>query len=323
MSRFIDAERLEAHRRDNLVQTAMLLGGIGLLTVVSTWLLWGIIGSLIAIAVMVTLFLLGPRVRPETVMRLYRAERVDQRHGGQLLRLVGALAERAELPATPGLYVVPSMTLNAFATGKPGNPAIAVTEGMLRRLSLRELAGVLGHEMSHIRNNDLLVMGLADVMTRLTQMLSYVALGLAILNIPTILLGGTPFPWLAILLLYLAPAVSSLLQLALSRAREFDADLEGAGLTGDPEGLASALAKLDRLQGRFWEDLMLPPARKVPYPSLLRSHPETDQRIARLADLVRQPEAPPIVLIDEPMFSFVGLGPGDMTPRRRWPGLWY
>ena len=327
MGPFLDAERQVEHRARNLTHSLLMIGGIGLLMLVSAWLIaawWGMLLAALSVALMV---LLAPRVSPETVMRLYRAKPVDDRHGRQLLRLVSILAERAELPHPPKLYVVPSSTLNAFASGSRERAAIAVSEGLLRRLSLRQLAGVLAHEMSHIRNDDLLVMGLADAMTRFTQMLAYLALGFAALNIPAWLLGLDTFSWVAIALLYLAPAGSSLLQLALSRTREFDADLEGAGLTGDPAGLAAALGSLECSQGRIWEDLMLPPTRRVPFPSLLRSHPETAERIARLGALAnnpgRQADARPIVFVDEPMFFLVGLGPAEMAPRHRWPGLWY
>ena len=323
MGPFLDAERHAEHRTHNLLHSVLMIGGIGLLMLISSYLIASWAGVVVAALSVALLAFFGPRVKPDAVMRIYRARPVDQRHGAQLLRIVEVLSDRAELPTTPRLFVVPSATLNAFASGTPERAVIAVTEGLLRRLSLREVAGVIAHEMSHIRNRDLAVMGLADAMTRYTQMLAYVAIFMAILNGPAWLLGVPIFPWAAIALLYLAPAVSSLLQLALSRTREFDADLEAAGLTGDPVGLASALGSLERLQGNFWEDLMLPPTRRVPYPSLLRSHPDTGDRIARLTDLARHALARPMSYPEEPMFTLVGLGPGEMTPRHRWPGLWY
>jgi heat shock protein HtpX len=257
-------------------------------------------------------------------MRLYRARQVDPARGGQLIAILEELARRAELSRVPRLYVIPSAMLNSFATGNLANPAIAVTEGLLRRLTLRETAAVLAHEMSHIRNNDLWIMGLADIMSRFTQSMSYVAVMLAILNLPGTLLGDAPVSWWAILLLYLAPAISSLLQLGLSRAREFDADLEGALLTGDPMGLASALRRLEESTGRFWEDLMMPvPARRIPIPSVLRSHPLTEERVARLLTLQRRPDLPQIVIEEAPMVSMVGWGPIEMRPRYRFPGVWF
>ena len=129
---------------------------------------------------------------------------------------------------------------------------------------------------------------------------------------------------LALALLYLAPTASSLIQLGLSRTREYDADLEGASLTGDPEALASALEKLERYQGHFWEDMRLPvPGRRIPQPSLLRSHPRTEDRVARLRALSERPMLPHLAVAEEPMVSLVGLGPVAMRPRYRWTGVWF
>jgi heat shock protein HtpX len=320
----LDETRRRAHKLRNDLQTAVLVVGLGLLTGFCAWLLWSWTGVVLTIAWLGILYALAPRLPPGVVMRLYRARPLDRQHGDQIVHIVGELARRAELPAIPRLYVIPSMTLNAFATGTRENAVIGVTEGILRRLTLRELAGVLAHEISHVRNNDLAVMSLADVMTRFTQALSYLALFLAIFNLPAILLGDSDVSLLALLLLYLAPTIGSLLQLGLSRTREFDADLEGAQLTGDPSGLASALSKLERYQGHFWEDMMFPvPARKIPQPSLLRSHPATEDRIARLEALEHGELQPPIEVIEEPMVSLVGLGPIAMRPRYRFPGVWF
>jgi heat shock protein HtpX len=315
---------LRDHRRRNLLQSMALLGGIGILLVLATALVWGATGAALSTIVLASLFLLAPRVPPEAVMRLYRATYVPPNGPSQLSSLVDVLAYRAGLAQRPKLYVVPSMTLNAFATGSPDNSAIALTEGLLRRLTLREISGVLAHEISHIRNNDLEVMGVADVMTRFLQLLSYVALALAVLNLFAMLSGEQVVSWWTVVLLYLAPALSSLLQLRLSRSREFDADREAAGLTGDALGLASALKQLETYTGHFWEDLMFPvPARRVPQPSLLRTHPTNDERITRLLSLQAEPRHEPIVIVEQPMVSLVGLGPIEMRPRYRWPGLWY
>ncbi len=325
MSPFLNPDRLNAHRSRNLKQSVVLVLGMTLIVVVSASLIWSWAGAVAAGVFVLVLSLFGPRVPPEAIMRLYKGIPVDARHGAQLHRLVEVLADRAELARHPRLYVIPSTTLNAFATGTPANAAIGITEGLLRRLDLRQLAGVLAHEMSHIRNNDLRVMAMADALTRFTQLLAYLGLFLAVLNIPAALLDLETISWTAVLLLYFTPTLMSLLQMGLSRTREYDADLESAGLTGDPAGLASALDVLERYQGRFWEDMMLPvPARRIPYPSLLRSHPDTASRIARLKELESRPRvARPIVVGDEPMFTLVGHGPAGMMPRHRLFGLWY
>lgn len=323
-SPFIDAERQVEHRWRNLVHSVLLIGGLALIAFACFWLVWGWTGALVAVGMVGLMLLFSPRIPPEAVMRMYRAREVDPRWGGDLMRVLDALAARAELPRRPRLYVIPSSTLNAFATGTEARAAVAVTDGLLRQLSLREVAGVVAHELSHIRNNDLLVMGLADVMTRLTQLFSLLAVMLAVLNVFAWLAGAETIPWLAIAALYLAPTASSLLQLGLSRTREYDADLEAAMLTGDPLGLASALRQLERTQGRFWEDLMLPvPGRRVPQPSLLRTHPETEDRIARLIELSRRPAQAPIAMVEMPAMALHHLGGPRSRPCRRWSGLWY
>jgi len=324
MTPLLDENRRHQHKQRNQLQSALLVGGLGLVTAFSAWLLWDWTGVLLMLVSVGAVYAFAPKVPPEIVMRMYRAQPLDPRHGEQITYIVDVLSKRADLPAPPTVYVVPSMTLNAFASGTPDKALIAITEGLLRRLSMRELTGVLAHEMSHIRNNDLAVMGLADVMTRFTQVLSYLALCLAIFNLPGLLLGDSDISLLALLLLYLAPTIGSLLQLGLSRTREHDADLEGAQLTGDPRGLASALEKLERYQGTFWEDLAFPvPSRRIPQPSLLRSHPPTEERVARLLALENREMMPPIEVAEEPMVSLAGVGPGSMRPRYRFPGVWF
>lgn len=311
----------------NLWHAGLLFFAFFVLVTIPTVLLWGVAGLAGAVVLLALVWPLARRMPPEAVMRLYRATRIPHDES-QLSSLVDVLAFRADLSQRPDLFVIPSATLNAFAAGSREHSAIAVTEGLLRRLSLSETAGVLAHEMAHIRNNDLLVMGLADVITRVLQLMSYAALGLALFNIFAFATGEDMISWWAVLLLYLAPALSSLLQLGLSRAREFEADRTAVALTGDAAALASALRRLETYTGHFWEDLMFPvPARRVPHPSVLRSHPETEDRIRRLMALDGQSEAPqrhaPLVIVEQPMMSLVGYGPGDMRPRYRWPGLWF
>jgi len=320
----LDADRRRQHKVRNQLQSALLVGGLGLLTAFCAWLLWSWAGVFVSLAWIGLIYVLAPRLPPEMILRMYRARPLAPGNGGQIAHIVEVLSRRAELPAAPPVYIIPSMTLNAFAAGTPDKAVIGITEGLLRKLSLRELAGVLAHELSHVRNNDLAVMSLADVMTRFTQVLSYLAVFLAIFNLPAMLLGDSDVSLLGLLLLYLAPTIGSLLQLGLSRTREYDADLEGAMLTGDPRGLAAALDKLERYQGRFWEDLMLPvPGRRIPQPSLLRSHPPTVDRVARLLALEHKELLPPIEVVEEPMVSMVGFGPGTMRPRYRFPGVWF
>jgi heat shock protein HtpX len=215
---------------------------------------------------------------------------------------------------------------NAFALGSRSRPYVAVTDCLLRRLDPRELAGVLAHEISHIRSNDLRVMGLADMLSRGTRMLSWIGQLLLIINLPLMLTGQVMVPWLAILVLLVAPTASALLQLALSRTRELDADLNAVRLTGDPRGLARALARLEQLKGGILSRILLP-ERGNPEPSLLRTHPVTEQRIRRLLELDEARQPHPAVL-RHPVPEGPGLLPAmpraRMTaPRWRVSGLWY
>jgi heat shock protein HtpX len=318
----LDASRRRAHKARNVRQSLLLVGGLTIVTAFSAWLLWSWPGVIVTMVWVLGLYLFAPRVPPEMVMRMYRATRLDPRGGDQITPIVAALSRRAELPAVPEVYIIPSTTLNAFATGRPEKAVIGITEGLLRRLTPDELAGVLAHEISHVRNNDLAVMGLADVMTRFTQMLSYLALFLAFFHLPRILAGEGDLSLMGLLILYLAPSIGSLLQLGLSRTREYDADLEGAFLAGTPRGLVSALRKLERYQGRFWEDLAFPvPGRRIPQPSLLRSHPTTEERVARLRDAEGRQTLAPIEVAPEPFAALAGAA--ALRPRTRWPGVWY
>jgi heat shock protein HtpX len=218
------------------------------------------------------------------VLRMYKARPVGEFEFPAGHRIVAELAARADLPAVPKIYVVPSRLMNAFAVGRRDNSAIAITDALVQGLTRRELAGVLAHEMSHIANEDLKVMAFADMVSRYTSVMSTVGIMSLLFNIGGFAAGsGMAVPWLAILILMASPTIGALLQLAISRTREFDADLGAVMLTGDPDGLALALAKLERIQGRIWERML--PGARIPDPSILRSHPLTKDRINRLMEL--------------------------------------
>jgi len=204
---------------------------------------------------------------------------------------------------------------------------IAVTEGLLRRLTLRETAGIVAHEIAHIRNGDLTAFKFADWLSRLTPVMALTGLALAFANLILAAEGFQAAPWAAVVLLCSAPALSSLLQLSLSRAREEDADSVAVMLTGDAMSLASAVNRMQATTGETLDDVRLPiPARRIPYPSLLRAHAPDKTRIARILAEPRQVSAAPfdpLVIVEQPMVSLVGYGPGDMRARMRWMGLWY
>jgi len=307
----------------NIAQAGVLLAGFGALLAAVLWPEFGRGAVVIAILAGAGIVALASRVSPGTIMRIYGARPYQAGDLAQFDRITSVLAHRAGLRRAPQLYVVPSMLLSAFSVGSSQRFAIALTEGLLRRLTMREVAAVLAREVAHAQRGDLLVLGIADFVSRCAQGLYYAGLALAALNILRGISGGEPVSWLSVVLLILAPTLMTLLQLALSRAREIEADRAAALLTGDPLGLASAVSRLDASPGSPLDDLIPPvPARQVPLPSMLRYPPPADRRIARL-NTFQAPPMPPLDIAEGPRISLVGVGPIEMRPRYRWPGVWF
>lgn len=317
----LDLTTRRLHKLRNLVQSALLLLGMLLLLSACAWLLFGVDGMLWALGGWALALLLSPGLSPGLVLRLYRAQRLLRWQFPEGYEILDQLSNRAGLARSPALYYVPSATLNAFTLGRSADAVIAVTDGMLRALSPREFAGVLAHELSHIRNRDLWVMSLADSIGRLTNLMSLFGMLLLVVGLPLFLVGFANVPWLLALLLLFAPTLGNLLQMGLSRAREYDADLDAAELTGDPAGLASALIKLEHHQSQLWERLLLP-GRNIPDPSLLRSHPPTESRIERLMSLYPEPD---MGIGETGRRLYLDDGPFVATSRPRWrvSGLWH
>ncbi len=319
------AELRRRHKSVNVLHSLLLLGGMVLLLALCGFILAGVEGVLWALLGGGISLLFSPRLSPRMVLGMFGARRLSYAEAPVLFDALAAIARRAELPAVPELWYVASPALNAFAVGNRRQSAIAVTDGLLRALSLRELAGVLAHEISHVRNNDLTVMGLADTVTSLTRLMSVFGMALLILNLPLLMMRQEGVPWLLVLLLIAAPWIGVLLQLALSRTREFDADLDAAHLTGDPEGVASALARIERLQHGPWEGLRFPGRRRAQnIPSLLRTHPGTEERVRRLMEL----RAPPPVMPGLDAYALhapptLAMPTALRRPRYRIGGYWY
>ncbi len=222
-----------------------------------------------------------------------RAQPVTEQEMPEYHRIVRELATLAEMPM-PKLYVTPERQPNAFATGRsPNHAAVAVTAGILEALSWDELRGVLAHELSHIRNRDILIGSVAA------------AVALAITFVARIVMWGAIFgggsdedqnPLATLALVLLAPIAAMLLQMALSRSREYEADRTGAHLIGDGEPLARALLKIDQYAHRVPMDVNPAQAqayiinplsgRRVQFGNLFRTHPITEERVARLRSFV-------------------------------------
>lgn len=307
------------HRLFNALQSLALLAAMATLAGYLGWVLLGPDGLAGAALLATVAAALGPRVSTPLVLRLSGAFALHSAQAPELYRLASVLAARAGLPKTPTLWYVPSRAMNAFATGRRDDGAIALTDGLLRRLAPRELAGVLAHEIAHLAANDVWVMTLADTVGRITAVLSLFGQMLLLAWLPAALLAGAEIPLAPLAAMVLAPAVSVLLQLTLSRTREYGADAAAAELTGDPLGLASALQTLERLQGGWLERLFL--ARP---PRWLRTHPQTSERVRRLLAIERArrrtPAAPHWDWSTDPFFGRAEI---VRAPRWHWSGLWY
>ncbi len=280
----LDHTRLRARRIRNALQTSLLIVGMSLLLGLCGWIVAGPQGLVIAGLFSALGLVLGMQSPTAMVLRLVAARPLPREGFDELRRTVARLAERAGLPAPPSLYYIPSPLLNALSLGNRNAAAIAMTSGLLQRLELRELVAVLAHELSHIRHGDIRVMTLANVIARLTRSMSFLGLVLLLANLPLFLAEAGRVPWLLIVILVAAPLAETLLQLALSRSREFDADLDAAALTRDPAALASALTAIERHDVRLWRRLLLP-AGGARQPSVFQSHPTTKARIKRLREL--------------------------------------
>jgi heat shock protein HtpX len=313
----LDPQIRQRQKARNALQTLLLLGSLVLVAAALAWLLFGTTGLVWMLIAGGVVLLVRPRIPTRTLLAMYGAVPLPPEYVPGLHQAVQVFAERAGLRSVPVLYYVRSRVPNAFATGRGDDAALAVTDGLLRHLTAREVVGVLAHEVSHVRAGDTTVMSLSDAISRFAQMLAYLGMFSIIFTLPFTFAGDARLLLFSLVLIAL-PYVVTLLQLALSRSREFDADLAGAGLTGDPEGLASALESLERSAGRIWERTMLPRGR-LPDPLVLRTHPATEERTRRLRELV-------------PRDRQRWLGPAEPTPpaghahvpgspRLRFPGI--
>lgn len=282
---------------------------------------WGLLAAVLASALLVRY---GPSVSADTMLSLYRAQPIAPRQGAALRGALATLATRAELKSTPAIAIIPSMAVGAFSAGHEPRTAILMTEGLLRRYSLREIVTITAHEIAHMKAGDLPFFALADVMTRLAQALCY--LGTALFAVDTLawLIGEDLVSWWVVALLLLAPCLNSQLQLALPRQREYDADRLASSLLGSTDQVAALALAMEPDFGTPFDDFRFPlPQRRSPIPSPARAHLAGSIRADRLREGDPPSLLPPLTITDEPLVSLVGVGPIEMRPRNRWPGLWF
>lgn len=231
------------------------------------------------------------------VLRMYNAQPVSESEAPELYRMVADLARRADMPM-PRVYVIPEQTPNAFATGRnPQNAAVAATVGLMEMLTPRELAGVMAHELAHVRNRDTLIMTVSAALAGAIGYLAQFAM------FAGSMFGGRsdddegPNPLVAIIGMVIAAVAAPMIQMAISRSREFIADETGARLTGDPLALADALRKIEGWSRQIpihsgspatAHLFIINPFSGGGLASLFSTHPSTQARIERLEGLARR-----------------------------------
>ncbi len=277
------------HKLKNFIHTlALFLCMGGILSLVG-FILAGIDGILWAAFLGMLILVISPNISPSFIFSMYEGRLLSAHDAPGLHQIIRELSARADLPAPPALYYLPSQMMNAFSVGTSANSAIGLSDTLLNTLTMREIIAVLAHEISHIQHNDVRVMTYADVISRITNTLSLTGFLLIFLNLPLFFLGLVTISWSALGVLIIAPNIMSFLQLSLSRMHEFDADHQAVLLTGDPEGLAMALSKLEAYDASMI-DMLLGRSHSAPIPSILRTHPDTEERIKRLLQLKKRPE---------------------------------
>jgi heat shock protein HtpX len=278
----------------NWFKTGMLMAAIMALFGVVGGMLGGGQGMLFALLIGAGTNLWAYWFSDSMVLRMYNAQEVDAASAPQVYGIVEELVRNAGLPM-PKVYVIDEAQPNAFATGRnPEHAAVAVTTGILQLLSTRELRGVLGHELTHVKNRDILTSTITASIAGAISSLGWFMSGFGRRDGD----GGGINPIASIVVLILAPIAAMLLQMAISRAREFEADRGGAEISRDPRALADALAKIER----YAQGLPMEPAEAHPATAqmmiinplsgggirgLFATHPPTEERVARLLAMVR------------------------------------
>lgn len=271
----------------NWLKTTILMAGILALFGAVGGMLGGAQGMILALVLGGAMNIFAYWFSDRMVLRMYNAQEVDETSAPQYYNIVRELAQRAQIPM-PRVYLIDEAQPNAFATGRnPEHAAVAATTGILRMLSARELRGVMAHELSHVKHRDILISTISATIAGAISSLAQFGM----------FFGGRgedrPNPVVAIIVMILAPIAAMLIQMAISRAREFEADRGGAEISGDPNALADALAKIDAFargipmqtaeaHPETAQMMIMNPLSGGGIKGLFSTHPNTEERIARL-----------------------------------------
>ncbi|AKC68997.1 zinc metalloprotease HtpX [Pandoraea oxalativorans] len=283
----------------NWMKTTLLMAAITALFMVVGGMIGGKQGMMLALAFALAMNFFSYWFSDKMVLRMYNAQQVDETSAPQFYNMVRELSQRAGLPM-PKVYLINEDAPNAFATGRnPENAAVAATTGILRVLSERELRGVMAHELAHVKHRDILISTISATMAGAISALANFAMFFGGRDE-----NGRPAnPIASIAVAILAPLAASLIQMAISRAREFEADRGGAEISGDPQSLAMALDKIHRYaQGIPFDTaeqhpataqmMIMNPLSGGRLANLFSTHPATEERVARLMEMARTGQYP-------------------------------
>jgi len=276
----------------NLMKTAMLMAAITALFMAVGQAMGGQQGMVLALLVALGMNFFSYWFSDKMVLKMYNAREVDENTAPGFYRMVRELAQKAELPM-PRVYIIDEEAPNAFATGRnPHHAAVAATTGIMRVLNERELRGVMAHELAHVKHRDILISTISATMAGAISMLANFAMMFGSRDSE----GRPSNPIATIAVMILAPLAASLIQMAISRAREFEADRGGAEISGDPRALASALDKINRYargipleaterHPETAQMMIVNPLSVGGLRGLFSTHPATEERVARLLAL--------------------------------------
>jgi heat shock protein HtpX len=289
----------------NFAKTAVLMAAITALFIVVGGMLGGEQGMLMALLLALGMNFFSYWFSDTMVLKMTNAQQVDERSAPQFYALVKELADRASLPM-PKVFLIDEEAPNAFATGRnPENASVAATTGILKILSNRELRGVMAHELAHVQHRDILISTVAATMAGAISALANFAMFFGGRNSE----GRPSNPIASLLVAILAPIAASLIQMSISRAREYEADRGGAEISADPEALAHALEKIHNYaQGipfRAVEQhpetaqmMILNPLSAGGLAQLFSTHPPTEERVGRLMAMAKSGSYPRVSSVD-------------------------
>ncbi|OGB03897.1 MAG: protease HtpX [Burkholderiales bacterium RIFCSPLOWO2_12_FULL_64_99] len=279
----------------NMMKTAILMAAITALFMAIGAMIGGRSGMMLALVVALGMNFFSYWFSDKMVLKMYNAREVDETSAPRFYAMVRELAQRAQIPM-PKVYLIDEAAPNAFATGRsPDHAAVAATTGIVNVLTDRELRGVMAHELAHVKHRDILISTVSATMAGAISMLANFA----------VFFGGRDSegrpsnPIAGIAVAILAPLAASVIQMAISRAREFEADRGGAEISGDPAALASALDKIHRYaQGiplhaaeahpETAQMMIMNPLSGGGLRGLFSTHPATEERVARLMEMARR-----------------------------------